>query len=105
MKAILDDIRSGAKTQTIRLWKHRMMRSGQRSYIPGVGYIRMRVHERGVGETQSCGTGACAAAAGTRFWAGEGAPAQWLVCVALASVVLWFDELRKVGIRAFERRR
>jgi diaminopimelate epimerase len=24
--------------------------------------IRMRVHERGVGETQSCGTGACAAA-------------------------------------------
>jgi hypothetical protein len=33
------------------------------------------------------------------------APEQWLVCVALASVVLWFDELRKVGIRAFERRR
>ncbi|MGM1030369.1 MAG: cation-translocating P-type ATPase [Actinomycetota bacterium] len=32
------------------------------------------------------------------------APEQWLVCVALASVVLWFDELRKVGIRAFERR-
>lgn len=26
------------------------------------GHIRMRVHERGVGETQSCGTGACAAA-------------------------------------------
>ena len=25
-------------------------------------HIRMRVHERGVGETQSCGTGACAAA-------------------------------------------
>ena len=32
------------------------------------------------------------------------APEQWLVCVALASVVLWFDELRKVAIRAFERR-
>ena len=28
----------------------------------GVGTITMRVHERGVGETQSCGTGACAAA-------------------------------------------
>jgi diaminopimelate epimerase len=30
--------------------------------VPGVTHIRMRVHERGVGETQSCGTGACAAA-------------------------------------------
>ncbi len=28
----------------------------------GPGHISMRVHERGVGETQSCGTGACAAA-------------------------------------------
>jgi diaminopimelate epimerase len=26
------------------------------------GHVRMRVHERGVGETWSCGTGACAAA-------------------------------------------
>lgn len=28
----------------------------------GAGHVRMRVHERGVGETSSCGTGACAAA-------------------------------------------
>ena len=28
----------------------------------GPGHVRMRVHERGVGETRSCGTGACAAA-------------------------------------------
>ena len=40
-KKFLDAIRSGEKTQTIRLWKHRMMRAGQRSYIPGVGYIRI----------------------------------------------------------------
>lgn len=33
------------------------------------GRIRMRVHERGVGETRSCGTGACAAALATSFWA------------------------------------
>ena len=40
-KKFLDDIRSGKKTQTIRLWKHRRMRAGQRSYIPGVGRIQV----------------------------------------------------------------
>lgn len=40
-KKFLDAIRKGRKTQTIRLWKHRQMRAGQRSYIPGVGYIRI----------------------------------------------------------------
>ncbi len=40
-KKFLSAIRAGRKTQTIRLWKHRRMRSGQRSYIPGAGYIRV----------------------------------------------------------------
>lgn len=38
-KKFLPAIRSGEKTQTIRLWKWRMMRPGQRSYIPGAVYI------------------------------------------------------------------
>ncbi|HUR51292.1 MAG TPA: diaminopimelate epimerase [Mycobacteriales bacterium] len=35
------------------------------------GHLRMRVHERGVGETRSCGTGACAAVVATVLRTGE----------------------------------
>jgi diaminopimelate epimerase len=41
------------------------------------GRVRMRVHERGSGETMSCGTGACAVALAVRSWAGPGAPNVW----------------------------
>ena len=44
-----------------------------------VGRVRMRVHERGVGETQSCGTGACAAAVAMRAWSGDQGSDSWLV--------------------------
>jgi hypothetical protein len=44
-RKFLAAIRSGEKTQTIRLWKFRHMRAGQRSYIPGVGPIRITAVE------------------------------------------------------------
>src|SRR3972149_3738941 len=45
-KKFLSAIRSGEKTQTIRMWKYRRMRPGQRSYIPGAGYIRLTAVEQ-----------------------------------------------------------
>jgi diaminopimelate epimerase len=46
-----------------------------------VGHLTMRVHERGVGETRSCGTGVVAAAVAARVWGGAGAPDVWTVDV------------------------
>ena len=43
--------------------------------------IAMRVHERGVGETHSCGTGACAAVAATANRLGERPPVVYSVNV------------------------
>jgi diaminopimelate epimerase len=51
----------------------------------GPGHIALRVHERGVGETRSCGTGACAAAVASAVRAGprpaDAAATWWVVDV------------------------
>lgn len=62
----------------------------------GSGRLRMRVHERGVGETESCGTGACAAAVAVRTWAGEDGPDVWWVDVPGGTL-----RVRVVGRRVF----
>ena len=46
-----------------------------------VGRARMRVLERGVGETRSCGTGCCAAAVALHEWLGDDAPESYLIDV------------------------
>ncbi len=41
--------------------------------------LRMRVFERGVGETRSCGTGTCAVALAASISRGEKLPARWVI--------------------------
>ena len=63
--------------------------SPQSSYPEGVNVefveiltgheAKMRVHERGSGETQSCGTGTCAVALAATMQSGESLPSRWVI--------------------------
>jgi diaminopimelate epimerase len=55
------------------------------------GTLRMRVHERGIGETRSCGTGTIAAVAGTLHLA-ERTEGEYAVLVPGGRVVVTVDE-------------
>jgi len=57
------------------------------------GHIAMRVLERGVGETQACGTGCCAAALATALRRGPGAPTQWRVDIPGGTVTVGLDDV------------
>jgi diaminopimelate epimerase len=57
----------------------------------GDRHVRMRVHERGVGETRSCGSGACAAAVAAMDAAGE--RASYVVDVLGGRLIVqWRDD-------------
>src|SRR5205807_2505883 len=49
--------------------------------LSGPRHLAMRVHERGVGETHSCGTGACAVYAAAAARSGVAQAAGWVVDV------------------------
>ncbi len=63
----------------------------------GPEHVAMRVHERGSGETRSCGTGACAAAVATMSADGVALPATYRVDVPGGRLdVTWTPEGRVV---------
>ena len=63
-------------------------------YVEDVGdrHLRMRVHERGVGETRSCGTGACAAVVAAVLRAGTPRGSAYQVDVPGGRLVVTWQE-------------
>jgi diaminopimelate epimerase len=62
-------------------------------------HVRMRVHERGVGETRSCGTGACAAVVATSLRTGIARGTAFDVDVPGGRLVVTWQEDGRVSMR------
>jgi diaminopimelate epimerase len=61
----------------------------------GAGHVAMRVHERGSGETRSCGTGACAAMVASALADGAARNTPYRVDVPGGTLrVTWTDDDR-----------
>ncbi|CAA9373448.1 MAG: Diaminopimelate epimerase [uncultured Nocardioidaceae bacterium] len=61
----------------------------------GEGHVAMRVHERGSGETRSCGTGACAVMVASAVADGAGRGSAYVVDVPGGTLrIRWTDEDR-----------
>ncbi len=69
---IVDDIDNGSvEKYGLAISTHQRFPQGVNAgfmQIINAGHIKLRVHERGSGETLACGTGACAAAVVGRLW-------------------------------------
>lgn len=65
----------------------------------GPHHIELRVHERGVGETLSCGTGICAAVTVARDAEGETTAATWQVEIPGGTVFVDVDEDGETTLR------
>ena len=52
---------------------------------------RMRVHERGSGETRSCGTGTCAVALAATIYTRGQLPARWIIKPPGGSLIVDID--------------
>jgi len=64
--AVVDDVEEAGDLLSAPVWTpaEGMPHGANVEFVQilGPAHVRMRVHERGVGETKACGTGACAAA-------------------------------------------
>lgn len=66
--------------------------------IVGDHHVRMRVHERGVGETESCGTGAAAVGVAAALHTGDASRTPWRVDVPGGTVEIGWTDSNEVTL-------